>query len=167
MTLKCNLPCKKSFKVLKFSCSQISQNRSCSSAEFMMVTYSLIFTGLRITGRAITGCPKTHHCRLSKRQSDTKEHQYLTIETSEVLFEHQKDEDPLVIKLAKSSFLIGPNYKLVVRDENQKKNVNQTGELPDCLFRGVVEGREDAQVAISTCGQTLVRLSLCFLIYHR
>ena len=104
---------------------------------------------------------------LSKRQSDTKEHQYLTIETSEVLFEHQKDEDPLVIKLAKSSFLIGPNYKLVVRDENQKKNVNLTGELPDCLFRGVVEGREDAQVAISTCGQTLVRLSLCFLIYHR
>ena len=135
----------------------------------MMVTYSLIFTGLRITGRAITGCPKTHHCRLSKRQSDTKEHQYLTIETSEVLFEHQKVKDPLVIKLAKSSFLIGPNYKLVVRDENDvRKNVNQTtGELPDCLFRGVVEGREDAQVAISTCGQTLVRLSLCFLIYHR
>ena len=136
------------------------------------MTYSLIFTGqLRITGRAFTGCPKTHHCRLSKRQSDSKSqehHQYLTLETSEALFEHQKNsKDPLVIKLAKSSFLIGPNYKLVVRDENNvRKNVNQT-ELPNCLFRGVVEGREDAQVAISTCGQTLVRLSLCFLIYQR
>ena len=158
MTLKCSLSCRKSFKVLKSSFSQISKNLSCSSAEFM-TKYTLIsFAGLRITGRAITGWPTR-----SKRQSDSSSNQYLTIETSEALFEHQKNNQsisPLVIKLA-SQELIGPNYKLVVRDESDQVVVNQSGnQLPNCLFRGVIEGREDAQVAISTCGQTLVSLSL-------
>ena len=113
---------------------------------------------MRITGRAITGWPTR-----SKRQSDSSSNQYLTIETSEALFEHQKNNlsiSPLVIKLA-SQELIGPNYKLVVRDDSDQVVVNQSGnQLPNCLFRGVIEGREDAQVAISTCGQTLVSLSL-------
>ena len=158
--MKCSLRCRKSFKVLKSSFSQISKNLSCSSAEFM-TKYTLIsFAGLRITGRAITGWPTR-----SKRQSDSSSNQYLTIETSEALFEHQKSTNqsiisPLVIKLA-SQELIGPNYKLVVRDDSDQVVVNQSGnQLPNCLFKGVIEGREDAQVAISTCGQTLVSLSL-------
>ena len=107
----------------------------------------------------MTGC----HPNRVKRQSDSIEN--LTIETSEALFEHQISSDdtisPLVIKLGlHPSLLIGPNYKLVVRDDDEsdvvvKKNVSQS-QLPNCLFRGFVEGRKEAQVAISTCGQTLV-----------
>ena len=115
---------------------------------------------MRIIGRAITGC----HPNRVKRQSDSIDN--LTIETSEALFEHQISSDdkirPLVIKLGlHPSLLIGPNYKLVVRDDDESdhvvlvKNVSQS-QLPNCLFRGFVEGRKEAQVAISTCGQTLV-----------
>ena len=88
------------------------------------------------------------------------------------MFEHQISSDdkisPLVIKLGlHPSLLIGPNYKLVVRDDDEsdvvvKKNVSQS-QLPNCLFRGFVEGREEAQVAISTCGQTLVSRDNAFL----
>ena len=109
-----------------------------------------------IIGRASISfsCDSNQHCR-PKRQATTPH--AITIETSEALFYHQHDETaaikPIIIKLAPTSFpLIGPNYKLVIRnDDADEKKVLHTVPLPNCLFNGTLLGREDVQFAVSTC----------------
>lgn len=75
----------------------------------------------------------------------------MVLKTSQALFGHQ---DQVVAGLVSSSFpLVGPNYKLVIRDENEKPWINQTVALPNCLFNGTLLHDTNVQVAISTCGQ--------------
>ena len=133
-----------------------------------------------IIGRASISfsCDSNQHCR-PKRQATTPH--AITIETSEALFYHQHDAGaaaaikPIIIKLAPTSFpLIGPNYKLVIRnddaDEPEQKKVLHTVPLPNCLFNGTLLGREDVQFAVSTCNPNkLVSLRpeiMMLLTYH-
>ena len=73
---------------------------------------------------------------------------------------------PIIIKLAPSSFpLIGPNYKLVIRDDTMptidKKIENHTRvPLPNCLFNGTLFDNDQVQVAISSCGSSQKKVVL-------
>ena len=94
--------------------------------------------------------------------------------------QHTKDKNgkhaikPIVMRLTPSSFpLIGPNYKLVIRDDTMKpdnigidkKIENHTRvPLPNCLFNGTLFDNDQVQVAISTCGSSqkkVVLVSYC------
>jgi len=114
---------------------------------------------------------QNQHCRQKRQNTLSSEsgqlHDRIVLETAPVaLFPHQHATDkngkhvikPIIIKLAPSSFpLIGPNYKLVIRDdtEDQKKPENHTRvPLPNCLFNGTLFDNDQVQVAISTCGSS-------------
>ena len=100
------------------------------------------------------------------------------------LKQHTKDKNgkhaikPIVMRLTPSSFpLIGPNYKLVIRDDTtdnigiDKKIENHTRvPLPNCLFNGTLFDNDQVQVAISTCGSSqkkvvLVSYCACILVF--
>ena len=65
--------------------------------------------------------------------------------------------DPLILQLKQTAFpLIGPNYKLVIRDGEDEFVVNQTVPMPKCLYNGKLKGNDSVNVAISTCDQNKI-----------
>ena len=93
------------------------------------------------------------------------------IETPKVIFDHQNNvdkggsssgnqnggHDPLILQLKQTAFpLIGPNYKLVIRDGEDEFVVNQTVPMPKCLYNGKLKGNDSVNVAISTCDQNKI-----------
>ena len=125
----------------------------CSIVVIIASIYS--FLGLRIIGRISVN--------RMKRSSSPTHNNEIHIETPKVIFDHQyvsNDEngthviEPLVLQLNPTTFpLIGPNYKLVVRDGQDEIVINQTVSMPKCLFKGKLKGNENVSVAISTCDQ--------------
>ena len=98
------------------------------------------------------------------------------IETPKVIFDHQNNvhgdknengggatgHDPLILQLKQTAFpLIGPNYKLIIRDGDEEFVVNQTVPMPKCLYNGKLKGNDSVNVAISTCDQNKI-VSLTF-----
>ena len=121
-----------------------------------MFTRLSICSGLRIIGRISAN-------RIKRSSSDTSNSNEIHIETPKAVFEHQinqKNEskiDPLILRLIPTNFpIIGPNYKLVVRDSQEEYIVNETVPMPKCLFHGNVKGNENVKVAISTCDQNKI-----------
>ena len=92
------------------------------------------------------------------------------------LFPHQHATDengkhaikPIVVKLAPTSFpLIGPNYKLVIRDDSSVEKLDNRTRvpLPNCLFNGTLLDNDQVQVAISTCGSSQKKVVLVSFMY--
>ncbi len=71
---------------------------------------------------------------------------------------------PLVARLRRSTGLVAPHYRLVVRDGGAAVSVNRTVPFPTCLYEGEAPG--GVRVAISTCrGGRLVRDAIVVLLF--
>ena len=121
-----------------------------------MFTRLSICSGLRIIGRISAN-------RIKRSSSDTSNSNEIHIETPKAVFEHQIDEkneskvNSLILRLIPTNFpIIGPTYKLVVRDSQEEYIVNETVPMPKCLFHGNVKGNENVKVAISICDQNKI-----------
>lgn len=103
-------------------------------------------TFLGVIGRASLINLSQHR---EKRQTESLTRGYeLVLKTSENVLLGQNENR---FHLMPSSFpLIGPNFKLVIREGNSLNIViNETVPMPNCLFNGTFN---DAQLAVSTCG---------------
>ena len=134
----------------------------------------------------MTFCDNPMHCRQRRQIFDKDSQAFATkqivFETPVPLFAGEaepsyQDENgnhKMVAKLVPSHFpLIGPNYKLVIRDEDEEKGTSRTNttipKLPNCLFRGTLLHDPNIRVALSTCGgqEKIVSIMSRFkLTYH-
>ncbi len=102
---------------------------------------------------SVDRCEARAECRMRRKRSlPDKDHElYLELDAGHLAEHLFGEEESFRVGLRRTSGLLAPNYKLVVRDGENVVSVNTTVPYPTCLYEGGDEQQGGSRVAISTC----------------